>query len=650
MSTELHEERLRDFAEIAASWFWELDDQLRFSYLSDKVEGAIGLASDALLGRSVLSIPAGDAEMQKIVIQKFEARTPFENLEFPWLIGEQRRVLSISGRPIFDRLGEFKGYRGIGRDITSEYFSLKAARDSEQKLRVLVDALPVCISFLDKDLRYQLNNETYRTWFGTSPESLIGKRIDKVLGESVFEEARLALECALEGETIDFDSTITDVEGQARDVHTTVVPHRPSSGEVDGLFVLTSDVTEQKQRQERLSNTLRYLGAVLDGLDVALVVLDSNANISMTNAAWQQLRDSLIDGVFDEHSRYSEVCRAMISTEQGGTTGMADQVEAYAYGTIDTAVNMDVQYHTTQRLQWISISTSEFWDENERFVLVVHRNITEGRLLRGQLRDRDRLLASISRLNTLGELTGTIAHELNQPLTSIGNYATLAQSIVADEYSTDKTLQNALSGMVKECRRAGSIVHRVNSFVRQQPVKCVPVKIDEVVNEVVSFFDDRARKDGITFNVFFPSPVPSIMLDKVQFEQLLYNLCDNSMEAILNNAQSTGVSLNVGAVENSYESDMETEHTVTIRVSVLTGEEQLLFSVSDSGPGVPAELLDNLFMPFVSSSQNGLGLGLAICRSIVESHEGSLWYEARTENTAGRFCFRLPQRQPESQQ
>jgi len=266
-------------------------------------------------------------------------------------------------------------------------------------------------------MRYRLNNETYREWFEISPDRLNGERIETILGKDNFESIKPAVDCALEGEIIEFEETLIDASGLSRDVITTLVP-------------LTRDISDQKRRLDRLENSLSQLGAAMDGLDAALVVLDSNTQIRMTNAAWRSLALTQAGKHNNQTQVYRDVCKRLLAGAPDSSQNVLDRIEAFARGQ-QAAVQDDVLCPAAGPDCWMSISTSEFLDQGERLILVAHRDITERTRLSRDLRDRDSTIASHARLNSLGELAATIAHELNQPLTAIGNYAAIARDILS---------------------------------------------------------------------------------------------------------------------------------------------------------------------------------------------------------------------------
>ncbi len=617
--------RFRDFAEIAAEWFWELDAQLRFTYLSHSLQTITGLSSQSLIGQSLKEISSGPESLRNELLDVLNTHRAFTDFEFPWLTDSGQRILSISGRPRFDPNRNFLGFRGIGRDVTAERRALKAARNSEDQLRLLMDALPVCIAYVDQDMRYQMNNETYRSWFGVSPDQLLGERVEIVLGHDTFEEIKPAVLCALEGEVVEFEESLTDAAGLRRIVHTTLVPDVQNQGEVAGLFVLTRDISDQKRKVSHLEQSLSQLGAAMDGLDVALVALDSKAQIRMTNTAWRSMSKAMTGQAEEQIRSYKDLCTLLIADSPPETLKVVQRVEAFAHGE-GTPFQADVLCPANGPDHWLSISTSEFTDQGERLVLVAHDDITERIRLGRELRDRDSTIASHARLNSLGELAATIAHELNQPLTAIGNYAAIAKEIVHSPNLDHSTLETALQRLLNESARAGAIINRVNNFVRQQSTNASQIQPALVVEEVVAWLAERAARTGIKIHVECDGETPVLWMDGTELEQVLYNLISNAIEAIERLVIDQGIT-RAGRIVAS--------------CSFSASGNNVLLSVSDNGPGVDDTLSTSVFDPFSSSRQSGLGLGLAICRSIVERHQGRLWFEP-SESGGSVFFVQLP--------
>lgn len=254
------EDRFRDFAESASEWFWEMDSDLRFSYLSKSFASHTGLSPEGSLGktrREVLldRLPDLDPEIEGTFEDHFralEAREPFRDLSFPGVTDQgERRVFRLSGKPVFDADGRFAGYRGSGTDITAMTRAEKTVRQSERRMRLMADALPVLISYIDKDLTYRFNNKAYADRTDIPREQLPGRHLREVLGKERFDEFKGYFDLALSGERVRFEY-VSSIGGKRRISEANYIPDIGDDGSVAGFFSMIADITDRKHTEEAL--------------------------------------------------------------------------------------------------------------------------------------------------------------------------------------------------------------------------------------------------------------------------------------------------------------------------------------------------------------------------------------------------------------
>jgi len=247
-------------------------------------------------------------------------------------------------------------------------------------------------------------------------------------------------------------------------------------------------------------------------------------------------------------------------------------------------------------------------------------DITDGKIGELQLREQREELTHLSRVAVLGELTGALAHELNQPLTAILSNAQAAQRFLAQNPTSLSEVHEILNDIVVEDKRAGEVIRRLRALLKRGETQLQLLDVNEVVTDVL----DLARADcvarGVKLVRELASNLPAVRADRVQIQQVLLNLIINACDA------------------------MSACDPRDRRLTIVTGmhdDASVKVSVSDCGNGIPADEIDRLFEPFFTTKAQGLGLGLTICRSIVAAHGGKLW---ALNNSAGgaTFCLSLP--------
>jgi len=229
-------------------------------------------------------------------------------------------------------------------------------------------------------------------------------------------------------------------------------------------------------------------------------------------------------------------------------------------------------------------------------------------------------LAHANRVATMGQLTASITHEVNQPLAAMRNNLTAALNF-SDRTPPDlMEVREALACAVKEIDRASTVVGRIRALMQKEPTRRDSVNVNEAVCEVMELTYGEALKNGVSVRTQLADGLPLIQGDRVQLQQVILNLILNAVQAL-------------GAVTND-----------TREVLITTSQadpNEVCLGVQDTGPGLSAETLPRLFEPFYTTKPGGMGMGLAICRSIIEAHGGRLW-ATRCETQGALFQFTIP--------
>jgi len=264
----------------------------------------------------------------------------------------------------------------------------------------------------------------------------------------------------------------------------------------------------------------------------------------------------------------------------------------------------------------LNLSVGEGLVRGERIFLGIITDITERQARNRQIQELQAEMLHASRLTAMGQVSAGLAHELNQPLTAILNYANACLDIAA-EYN-DPDLKNALSKVAEQATRAGNIIRRLRAFTEKRAPVRSPEDLARAVDEAVRLGQINAAERGITLRVRLERDLPEVIIDRIQIQQVLINLIKNAAEAM--------------------ESSPRKELTISLTVS---SPERVRVAIADTGPGIPAHARDKLFQAFVTTKETGMGMGLNICRGIIEAHGGRLWLE---DNAGGgaTFVFEVP--------
>jgi C4-dicarboxylate-specific signal transduction histidine kinase len=257
-----------------------------------------------------------------------------------------------------------------------------------------------------------------------------------------------------------------------------------------------------------------------------------------------------------------------------------------------------------------SAAFDEQRDEGVAFVL----DLTERKRAEAEARESERRyremqmeVAHANRVATMGQLTASIAHEVNQPIAGAATNAEAALRWLAARPPDLDEVRQALYRIVKDANRAGDVIGRIRDIVKKAPPRKDRVDINEAIREVIELTRSEAAKQGAAVQTAFGEGLPLVEGDRVQLQQVVLNLIVNAVQAI-------------GAVAEG-----PRELFITTARAEPNG---VLVTVKDSGPGLAPVNLEQLFAPFYTTKSDGLGMGLSICRSIIEAHGGRLWVTA----------------------
>jgi signal transduction histidine kinase len=250
--------------------------------------------------------------------------------------------------------------------------------------------------------------------------------------------------------------------------------------------------------------------------------------------------------------------------------------------------------------------------------LVAGELVTERRRTEAQLRRHQESLSRLAQLGSMGELAAAVAHELNQPLMAAGTYTRLVDEAMSSGNTNVAMVAETAKKAVAQVERAAEVVRHLRALVRLDRSNREPHRFERVVREAVELCQSDLDRAHVAIRTALPPDLPTVMIDLLQIEQVVINLLRNAIEAIGDNTDKRG--------------------WIGIEAKVIDAE-SVEIRVTDSGPGFPAALVESAFLPLSSSKAEGLGIGLPLCKSIVEAHGGRLWLDNGAAGAAIRFTL-----------
>ncbi len=233
----------------------------------------------------------------------------------------------------------------------------------------------------------------------------------------------------------------------------------------------------------------------------------------------------------------------------------------------------------------------------------------------------ERLLERAGREHMVGEMSNALAHELNQPLSAITNFAKAAEIIISSDDGDLGKAQSYLQRVVEQSLRSGEIIKRMRNLVERGQAKLVPEDINSIVEEAVHVSETGIDDKAIEIQLNLGEDLPKVLADRIQIQQVVVNLLRNAREALEDGPDRDGAPGQEIATEL-----VGTPDRIEMK-AVLGEDEHVIVTISDTGPGVAPEMLSAIFDPLVTTKPNGFGVGLAVCRSIIRAHGGHIWAE-----------------------
>ena len=385
----------------------------------------------------------------------------------------------------------------------------------------------------------------------------------------------------------------------------------------DGVAILEgfiTDITDRKLAEASLMRAEAYAQAVVESAVEAVISIDSEGKIESSNHAAQSMFGYAPEAIQGMHSRLLFAPSYYREFDQHFRQCRDHEAINAIGGDLNGSKKDGPEFP-------LHLSMSEIQtDQEQKYVLLI-RDLTHQRAAEKEVREQRDLLAHVDRLNTLGEMAAGIAHEMNQPLTAISMYAQSSLRFLQNENPKLDRLQDALEKLSQQSHRAGAVIERMQEMTKQRDSHQEIVDCTRLVSEVHRLAEVEAQIRNFIIVLRLEKNLPRVKCDPIQIQQVMLNLLRNGMESMKTGANKPGskIVLQVDVADNG------------VKVSII-----------DSGQGISRKMARQLYQPFTSTKESGMGLGLSISHSIIGAHGGQLEF---VNNKAGgaTFFFTLPQ-------
>ena len=544
----------------------------------------------------------------KEINQAIENRETFEiSYKAKHKNGEIRHFID-RGRPIYSENGLPLHIDGTIIDATETINTNKALKESENKFRGLTEKSLVGV-YLIQGGNFLYVNPYFSQIFGYSNDELINTKAIWLINKP----ERSALISNIKEEINDKNSFHTTFQCTTKSNKIVDIETYGSSTTYNGKPAIIGsllDITKRKIIEQALQEQMiRYEQILQTSMD-GFLLINSQGKIQDANPAYCEMLGYSIIEMHDLNIMDIEV--DLDPESFGDRMKMFSEKYLTSYETQNRCKNGNIID--------VEVSLSFISTEKDNSAAIFTRDITQRK--QQEINERQSLieLAHASRLSTMGEMATEFAHELNQPLSAISTYSSVANTLITAKNHNDEDLLEALKGIYTQANRAGEIIHSLRDFIGKSESSVSLTDINELIRLVTRLVKSEISMNKIKLNLELRDDLENIVTEKILIEQVLLNLTRNAIEAM------TEVPDN--------------DRSLTIK-SFLNKDQMIEVNVIDNGPGLPYSDPEQVFDAFYSTKHNGMGMGLSICKSIIESHEGRLWVERNTPHGA-KFNFSLP--------
>jgi PAS domain S-box-containing protein len=546
-----------------------------------------------------------------------DAGEPLLNIEESQQQADGKNINLLTSKvPLLDASGQAYGILGIYMDVTRLKQVEDTLRKNEAHLQTLFDAAAEFIFVIDPEGEILRANRNVYEQSGYKPDEVIGSNIKKLFSE----ESKDICDCNFPGlrergynraevEFICKDGDVIQMECSA-----SAIPDE--NGEFRSFLIIQRDVTERKRAETELAISEQRFRTIFNSSFQLIGILDPDGILIDANQAALelfQLRKEDVTG-----SNFWDIYCWSYSTDVQNRlkAAISKAREGISVRYEDELLTRDDIIRT------VDFTLKPVMDQQGKtiFLMPEGRDITDLKEAEKATRRHHQEMAHVIRLSTAGEMASGMAHELNQPLTALLSYCGTAASAVDSMSSPPQELAEILERATEQAHRAGEIIRHLRDFVGKGNDQKEALELDQVIRDVIVFIKHEVQESGVTISFHPGSRNTRAIIDKIQIEQVLINLIRNSLEAIGNAKTSAGqIVLSSRTLPNSH----------------------VVVTVTDNGPGISPERVDTIFDPFQTNKKTGMGIGLSLSRTIIETHGGKLWVD-RDYHDGALFGFDLP--------
>jgi PAS domain S-box-containing protein len=494
-----------------------------------------------------------------------------------------------------------------------------AVTASEQRNRLLIERMNEGLAMLDPDGRIHFVSDRFCEITGYRREDLIGKRGIDLVAPEHHGEWEVHHRQRRQGIGDSYELTLQRGTGERIDVYVSPRPLFGDDGRYAGSFALITDITARKRAEAALRQSEKRYRLLVENQTELVLTVGRDGQVRFASPSYWQLFGA------DPAEAVGKPLGFEVHADDREATARAWQAAWHP----PYSASVENRVLTPKGWLWLAWSLRLARDERAGGapdeLVAVARDVTDRRRAEEQARQHLQSLAHVARVSSMGEMASAIAHEVNQPLTAIANYVYASIRLLRGGASTTEDALQVMQRVAAEAERAGEVVRKMRSFVRGDEGQVGATAPNFLVDEVLRLAAPEARNAAVDLVPVLAADLPEVLADPIQIQQVLLNLVRNAVEAIVAGASPVR----------------------SVRIETARGEPGFVaIGVTDTGPGLAPENLERVFEAFYTTKADGIGIGLALSRSIADAHGGRLWASA-AEGGGVTFHLALPVATPD---
>lgn len=477
--------------------------------------------------------------------------------------------------------------------------------------RLLFEAAAIGMNWSTTTGRLLEVNKSFCAMLGYARSELLTKTVDDVSHPDDLPAEQRELARLMSGEIARYTvkKRYRHKTGAMISARTTVSLMR---GDESYRIAIVEDLRPEQRQAIAQRDSMARLKSILDAAPDAMIVIDERGHIESFSPSAEAMFGYTASEVIGQNvkilmpSPYREQHDAYLDRYR--TTG---ERHIIGIGRVVTGQRKDGNTFP------MGLSVGEAKLGETRLFTGFVKDLTERERSEHRIEQLQAELMHVARLGELGQMGAALAHELNQPLAAIVNYLQAARRLLQTAPDVSPRVGEAMAKAATQAERAGQVIRRLREFVAHGETERREENVNALIEEAAALALVGAKSAGVTTRLLLRSDLPPILVDKIQIQQVLLNLIRNALEA------------------------MESSDERILTVEALVDDGSMTITVADTGPGLAPDIAQNLFQPFVTTKARGMGVGLSICRSIVEAHGGRIWASPRSGHGT-TFAFTLP--------